>query len=211
MEEKGIKTSHLKELAEMGIKLPCDQPCFLIQVNAISSMEGNEKVIPPIDVSYVNDFAYHNNPEEHEIRMRIMENSHKIKFLRENLNASVGEFRRIIKHCEMMNNQVEQMVSLQNQLYGNLIEKKQVCGVNTRGGASTQDPDYLENHPKRKEKEALKKKSSTGKYPNENKDIDNSQEQDKDIFIYDAETEDDNIEEEESPPPNEEQQKEEKK
>ena len=113
IKEKGIKTSRLKELFEMGVKLPIDQPCFPIQVNAISSMEGNEKVIPPIDVSYVNDFAYHNNPEEHEIRMRIMENSHKIKFLRENLNASVGEVGRIIKHCEMMNNQVEQMVSLQ--------------------------------------------------------------------------------------------------
>ena len=113
--------------------------------------------------------------------------------------------RRIIKHCEMMNNQVEQMVSLQNQLYGNLIE----CGVNTRGGASTQDPDYPENHPKRKEQEALKKKSTAVKSPNENKDIDNSQEQDKDISISDAETEDDNIVEEESSPPDEEQQEEE--
>ena len=124
----------------MGIKLPSDQPCFPIQVNAISSMKGNEKVIPPVDVSYVNDFSYHNNPEEHDIRMKIMEYSHKIKFLQENLNASVGEVRRIVKQCEMMNNQFEQMVSLQNQLYENLIEKKHVCGVNTRGGASTQDP-----------------------------------------------------------------------
>jgi hypothetical protein len=200
MKEKGIKTSHLKELSEMGVKLPIDQPCFPIPVNVISSMEGNEKVTPLIDASYVNDFAYHNKPEEHDIRMNMMENSHKIKFLRENINASVGEVRRIIKHCEMMNNQVEQMVSLQNQLYANLIEKKQVYGVNTRGGASTQDPDYPEDHPKRKEQEALKKKSSAGKSPNENKESDDSQEQDKDISISDAETEDDNNEEEESPP-----------
>ena len=192
MEEKGIKTSHLKQLAELGVKLPNDQPCFPIPVNAISSMEGNEKVTPPIDVSYVNDFAYNNNPEEHEIRLKIMENSHKIKSVRENINASVGELKRIVKHCEMMNNQVEQMVSLQNQLYGNLMEKKQVCGVNTRGGASTQDPDYPENHPKRKEQEALKKKPSAGKSPNENEDNDNSQEQDKDISNSDAEFEDDN-------------------
>jgi pantothenate kinase len=205
IKDKGIKTSHLKELSEMGVKLPIDQPCFPIQVNAISSMEGNEKVTPHIDVSYINDFAYYNDPEEHDIRMSIMENSHKIKFLRENLNASVGEVRRIIKHCEMMNNQVEQMVSLQNQLYANLIEKKQVCGVNTRGGASTQDPDYPEDHPKRKEQEVLKKKSSAGKSPNENEDIDDSQEQDKDISISDAETEDDNNEEEESSPPEKEQ------
>ena len=209
IKEKGIKTFHLKELSEMGVKLPIDQPCFPIQVNAVCPIEGKEKVIPPIDVSYVNDFAYRNNPEEHDIRMSIMENSHKIKFLRENLNASVGEVKRIIKHCEMMNNQVEQMVSLQNQLYENLMEKKQVCGVNTRRGASTQDPDYPDGHPKRKEQEALKKKPSAGKSPNENEDNDNSQEQDKDISISDAETEDDNIEEEESPPPDEEQQEEE--
>ena len=209
IEEKGIKTSHLKELSEMGVKLPIDKPCFPIQVNAISSMEGNEKVTPPIDVSYVNDFAYNHNPEEHSIRMSIMENSHKIKFLRESLNASVEEVRRIIKHCEMMNNQVEQMVSLQNQLYESLMVKKQVCGVNTRGGASTQDPDFPEGHPKRKEQEALKKKSSAGKSPNENKDIDDSEEQDKDISISDAETEDNNNEEEESPSPEEERQEDE--
>ena len=97
------------------------------------------------------------------------------------------------------------MVSLQNQLYENLIEKKQVCGVSTRGGACTQDPDYPENHPKRKEQEALKRKSSAGKSPNGNKGIDDSQEQDNDISISDAETEDDNVEEEESSPPEEDQ------
>ena len=209
IKEKGIKTSHLKELSEMGVKLPDDQPCFPIQVNAISSIKGNEKVTPPVDVSYMNDFAYHHNPEEHNIRMTIMENSHKIKSLRESLHASVGEVKRIVKHCEMMNNQVEQMVSLQNQLYESLMVKKQVCGVNTRGGASTQDPDFPEGHPKRKEQEALKKKSSAGKSPNENKDIDDSEEQDKDISISDAETEDNNNEEEESPSPEEEPQEDE--
>ena len=80
MEEKGIKTSHLKQLAELGVKLPNDQLCFPIPVNAISYMEGNEKVTPPIDVSYVNDFAYHNNPEEHDIRMRLWKTLIKLNF-----------------------------------------------------------------------------------------------------------------------------------
>ena len=81
IKEKGIKTSHLKELSEMGVKLPNDQPCFPIQVNAISTTKGNEKVTSFTEVSYVNDYAYHHDPEEHNIRMMIMENSHKIKFL----------------------------------------------------------------------------------------------------------------------------------
>ena len=124
----------------------------------------------------MNDFAYRHDPEDHDIRMMIMENSHKIKFLRESLHANVGEVKRMVKHCEMMNNQVEQMIALQNQLYESLIVKKQVCGVNTRGGASTQNPDYPEDHPKRKEQEARKKKLSAGKSPNEYQDKDDSEE-----------------------------------
>lgn len=202
IKEKGIKTSHLKELSEMGIKLPDDQPCFPIQVNVINSTQGNEKVTSPIEVLNMNDFAYRHYPEESNIRMMIMENSHKIKFLREELHANVGEVKRMVKHCEMMNNQVGQMIDLQNQFYESLIMKKQVCGVNTRGGASTQDPDYPEDHPRRKEQEAQKKKLSAGKSPNENQD--ESEERENDISISDAETEDNNNEEEESSPPEEE-------
>ena len=84
-------------------------------------------------------------------------------------------------------------------MYERLNVKKQVCGVNTRGGASTQDPDYPEDHPKRKEQEARKKKFSAGKSPNENPDNDDSEEQNNDTSISDAETEDNNNEEEESP------------
>jgi hypothetical protein len=73
-----------------------------------------------------------------------------------------------VKHYHMMHNQVEQMISLQNKLYEKLLdEKRHVYGVNTRGGSSTQDPDYPEGHPKRKEQEACKKKSIAGKSPNE--------------------------------------------
>jgi hypothetical protein len=57
----------------------------------------------------------------------------------------------------MMNNQVEQMIYLQNQLYEHIISKeKQVCRVNTRGGLATQDPNFPEGHPERKEQDALK-------------------------------------------------------
>jgi hypothetical protein len=174
IKEKGIKTSHVKELPKMGVKLPIDQPYFPIQVNVVCPMEGIEKLSPTIEVSYVNNFAYHNNPEEHYIRMNLMKNSHKIKSLRENLSANVDAIKRLVKHCEMMKNQVDQMISLQNQLYENFIEKKQVCGVNIRGGASTQDPDFPDDHPKRKEQDALKRKSSAGKSPNENEDNRNS-------------------------------------
>jgi hypothetical protein len=82
------------------------------------------------------------------------------------------------------------MISLQNKLYENFIGKKQVSGVNIRGGASTQDPDFPDDHPKRREQDALKKKSSARQSPNENEDDANSKEQDKDTSITDAQTED---------------------
>jgi hypothetical protein len=102
----------------------------------------------------------------------------------------------IVKHYKMMNNQVEKMISLQNKLHEKLLaEKRQVCGVNTRGGSSTQDPNYPEGHPKRKEQEALKKKYFARESPNESEENGNSQEQENDISIYDVETEDNNNEE----------------
>ena len=58
IKEKGIKTSHLKELSERGVKFPDDQPCFPIPVNVISTTKGNEKVTSFTEVSYENDFAY---------------------------------------------------------------------------------------------------------------------------------------------------------
>lgn len=66
--------------------------------------------------------------------MNLMENSHKIESLRESVNFSIDAIKRIIKHCTMMNNQVEQLISLQNKLYKRLVaEKKPICGVKTRG------------------------------------------------------------------------------
>ena len=168
------------------------KPCFPNQVHAISPTEVKEKVTPPVEVSftgYSNRITYDQNAVMHDIRMNLEENSHKIKYLRESLNASVDSVKMIIKHCVMMNNQVEQMVSLQNKLCEKLISKeKQVCGVNTRGGSATQDPDYPEGHPKRKEQDALKaKKTSAGKSPNdnENEESGNSEEQENEISLSD--------------------------
>ena len=125
-----------------------------------------------------------------------MENSHNIEIIHERLSSCVDSIKMTVKHYQMMNNQAEQMISLQNKLYEKLLaEKRQVCGFNTRGGSSTQDPDYPEGHPKRKEQEARKKKSFAGESPNESEENENSKDQDNDISISDAETEDDNNEE----------------
>src|SRR3954447_11528987 len=61
----------------------------------------------------------------------------------------------------------------------------------------TQDPEYPEGHPKRVEQYALKKKkSSAGKSPNESEIVGNSEDREKEVSIFDAETEDNNEENE---------------
>ena len=61
----------------------------------------------------------------------------------------------------------------------------------------TQDPEYPEGHPKRIKEDALKKKkSSTGKSPNESEIDGNSEDQEKEVSISDAETKDNNEENE---------------
>jgi hypothetical protein len=79
--------------------------------------------------------------------------------------------------------------------------------VNTRGGSATQDPDFPEGNPKRKEQDALKaNKSYVGKSPNGNKFKERDKDQEQDTSISDAKTEYGNNNEEESSQVNEEQQ-----
>jgi hypothetical protein len=111
--EKGIKTSYLKKLSKIGVKFPIDEPHFPIQGHAICPIKDNEKVSSSVMVSYVsppNEFTQQQNTLEYYIRMNLMENSHKIKSLRESVKFSMDAIERIIKHCTMMNNQVEQMI-----------------------------------------------------------------------------------------------------
>jgi hypothetical protein len=89
-----------------------------------------------------------------------------------------------------------------------IANEKQVCEVNTRGGSTTQDPDYPGGHVKRKEQVVLKAKKNLLQ--------ENSQMKVKivvilkikgnDIFLSDAETEENNVieDEEEEPSPNDE-------
>ena len=139
--------------------------------------------------------------------MHLTQHAHDIKIIGERLHDNVDSIKMIVKHFSMMGNQIEQLISMQNKIYVNLIaNEKQVCGVNTRGGSATQDPDYPDGHPKRKEQDALKaKKSSAGKSPNdnENEESGNSEEQENEISLSDAETEDNNNEDEVSSPINE--------
>ena len=105
IEEKGIKTSDLEELSARGIKLPIDEPCFPIQVQAIAPSEGNEKVSPPIDVSYSdysNEYAFNQHAYTHNIQMHLTQHAHDIKMIGERLHDNVDSIKMIVKHFSMM-------------------------------------------------------------------------------------------------------------
>jgi hypothetical protein len=92
-----------------------------------------------------NEFTSHQYHYDKSIKLDLLENSHKVKFLRESLNASVDSIKMIVKHCTTMNKQIEQMASLQSKLYEKLFaNEKQVYGVKIGGGSSTQDRNYPE-------------------------------------------------------------------
>jgi hypothetical protein len=118
--EKGIKSINLLKLSERVTKLPIDGPCFPIQVHAISPTKVKEKVIPPVEVSpasYSTKIVCFQHAYVNDIKVQLEENSHKINYLCEVLNAGVDAIKEVTKHCVMMNNQVEQMISLKNKLY----------------------------------------------------------------------------------------------
>jgi hypothetical protein len=52
IEERGIKTSDLKELSGMNVKFRIDKPCFPIQVTALYCAEGNKRY-------NLDDFTYY--------------------------------------------------------------------------------------------------------------------------------------------------------
>jgi hypothetical protein len=110
-------------------------------VHAFSPTGVKEKVILPGEVSstdYSTEILCHQNAYINDIKAQLNENSYKINYLRKILRSNVDSIKEITKHCVMMNNQVEQMISLQNKLYEHIIsKKKQVCGVTTREGSAT--------------------------------------------------------------------------
>jgi hypothetical protein len=136
VEKKGIKSANLKLLAEKGIKLRVDEPCFPIQAHSI--LQGDGKSPCSIDVYYVNGFNdFHSNQAliNKYIKARLTENAYEIKILREELNFIVNAIKVTIKNCTIINNQIEKMASMQNTLMENLVLKeKQVCAMKTRRG-----------------------------------------------------------------------------
>lgn len=88
------------------------------------------------------------------MKIDIYENYCRIKYLFSDLERTMDDIRDIVKHCAMIQNQLDQMMQTQKTLLHDMslsTNKPKVNGVGTSGGASNQDPLYPEGHPQRVE------------------------------------------------------------
>jgi hypothetical protein len=101
----------------------------------------------------------------------------------------------LVKHFQMVQTQIDQLTKVQKDLLVNASREKHACKISTRSGASTQDPLYLEGHPKRIEQysqRAAGNGTPSKKKKKKHKTVAESSETGKDpnsVSISDAETE----------------------
>jgi hypothetical protein len=83
------------------------------------------------------------------VQNHLLENSRAINKLQDIVERTSNDVKMLVKHFQMVHTQIDQLTKVQKDLLVNASREKQVCEIHTRGGASTQDPLYLEGHPKR--------------------------------------------------------------
>ena len=129
-----------------------------------------------------------------------------IEHLSDYMSRVKGELKLVSKHASMVTTQVEQVLKAKNDLLNELNSNKydNAIRVMTRGGKMTQEPLYLEVHPKRIEQDSQitnidapspskrKKKKNDRTLHASSKPVVDTPDNPDDISIYDAETQSSN-------------------
>jgi hypothetical protein len=84
----------------------------------------------------------------------LLENSRAINKLQDIVERTSNDVKMLVKHFQMVQTQNDQLTKVQKDLLVNASREKHACEISTRSGASTQDPLYLEGHPKRIEQDS---------------------------------------------------------
>src|SRR3954470_14986116 len=94
-----------------------------------------------------------------------------IKSLLDVLGRTVNDVKCLVKHFHMVQTQLEQISNVQKDLLAKNFKQDnlQAYGIKTRGGTQTQDPLYLEGHPKRVEKDSQLQEQDVDNSPNKKK------------------------------------------
>jgi hypothetical protein len=198
LREKGIKSKDVKNLP------PIEELCkpiprsSTIEVHCLQRFDNRD--IPyskPPDqcLDEFDNFIVKQDNFNKRVQNHLLENSRAINKLQDIVERTSNDVKMHVKHFQTVQTQMDQLTKVQKDLLVNASREKQACEIRTRGGATTQDPLYPEEHPKRieqdsqqttsddipskkkkKKHKAVAKSSETGKDPNS-------------VSISDAETE----------------------
>lgn len=207
MKERGIKTEDVKnlppieQLCEPTTHPPIGEVHSLLEFNASDIPHGKP---PDQCLDELDNFIVKQNHFNERIQSQLHDNFHAIKSVLDVLSRTINDVKGLVKHFHMVQTQLEQISNMQKYLLANNAKQvdTQAYGIKTRGGTHTQDPLYLEGHPKRiKEDSQLHEEDivSSLKKKKKRKEADNSNDPITDeepivdpnsISISDAETED---------------------
>ena len=124
-----------------------------------------------------------------------MENSRAINELKDIVERTSTDIKMLVKHFQMVQTQIDQLIKVQKDLLVNASKEKQDYEIRTRSGAATQDPLHPEGRSKRIEQDSQQIENSgtsSKRKKNKHKIVEESSEPAKDpntISVFDAETE----------------------
>jgi hypothetical protein len=197
LKEKGIKSEDVKNLPpieELCKTIPCSST---IEVHSLQRFDNRD--IPyskPPDqcLDDFDNFIVKQDNFNRRVQNYLLENSRAINKLQDIVERTSNDVKMLVKHFQMVRPQIDKLTKVQKDLLVNASREKHACEIST-SGATTQDPLYLEGHPKRieqdsqraagdgippkkkkKKHKAVAESSETGKDPNS-------------VSISDAETE----------------------
>ena len=89
-----------------------------------------------------------------------MENTRAIVELKDIVERTSNDVKMIVKHFQMVQTQIDQLVKVQKDLQVNAAKEKHAYEIRTRSGAATQDSLYPEGHSKRIEQDSQQAENS---------------------------------------------------
>jgi hypothetical protein len=157
LKEKGIKSEDVRNL------LPIEELCkpiprsSTIEVHSLQRFDNRDIPYskPPNQcLDEFDNFIIKQDNFNKRVQNHLLENSRAISELQDIVERTSNDVKMLVKHFQMVQTQIDQLTKVQNDLLVNAVREKQACEIRTRGGASTQDPLYPKEHPKRIEQDS---------------------------------------------------------
>jgi len=163
LKEKGIRAEDVKYLPPMEeiCKIP---PPPAIEVNSLLSFDSRDIPYskPPNQcLDELDNFIVKQNNFNLKVENHLLENSRAIEKLQDIAERTSNDIKMIMKHFQMVQTQMDQLMKVQKDMLNNAAKEKQACEIRTRSGIATQDPLYPEGHPKRIEQDSQQDKNAS--------------------------------------------------